>query len=129
MVAARAIEVAAPISPCDSPTVISGRGRTGLVAAAIAIACIVLATTIGAGAAAAGKRKQIFYKGRALLTFVTPATYFVATDPFRPREGHPQTFAEGQAVHIDVEGHTRSKKVLRVGFGFSRAVVQLAPSP
>jgi hypothetical protein len=67
-------------------------------------------------------------KGRALLTFVMPSTYFVETDPFRPKEGRLQTFANGQAVHIDVDGARLHKHVRRVGFGFSRAVVQLAPS-
>lgn len=65
-------------------------------------------------------------KGRALLTFVMPSSYWVATDPFRPSQGHQQTFANGQAVHIDVEGLRRTRKAKRVGFGFARAVVQLA---
>jgi hypothetical protein len=67
-------------------------------------------------------------KGRALLTFVMPSTYFVETDPFRPEEGYVQTFADGQAVHIDVDGARRFKRVRRVGFGFGRAVVQRPPS-
>jgi hypothetical protein len=67
-------------------------------------------------------------KGRALLTFVMPSTYFVETDFFHPSRGYVQHFANGQAVHIDVEGIRRTKKAKRVGFGFSRAVVQLAQS-
>jgi hypothetical protein len=67
-------------------------------------------------------------KGRALLTFVMPSTYFVETDPFRPKLGYLQTFANGQAVHLDVEGIRRTRKAKRVGFGFARAVVQLPPS-
>ena len=64
-------------------------------------------------------------KGRALLTFVMPSSYYVETDPFRPRLGHPQNFADGQAVHIDVLGKRRHKGVRRDAFGFSRAVVDL----
>jgi hypothetical protein len=67
-------------------------------------------------------------KGRALLTFVMPSSYFISNDPFPPREGRFVDFAHGQAVHIDVQGARRSKRVRRVGFGFSRAVVQLPPS-
>jgi hypothetical protein len=67
-------------------------------------------------------------KGRALLTFVMPSSYFITNDPFPPREGRFVDFANGQAVHIDVQGARRSKRVRRVGFGFSRAVVQLSPS-
>jgi hypothetical protein len=67
-------------------------------------------------------------KGRALLTFVMPSSYFVETDPFLPSERRLVTFADGQAVHIDVDGARRSKRVKRVGFGFGRAVVQLPPS-
>jgi hypothetical protein len=64
-------------------------------------------------------------KGRALLSFVMPSSYFVETNPFRPKEGHLQNFANGQSVHIDVQGVSRTKKAKRVGFGFARAVVQL----
>jgi hypothetical protein len=67
-------------------------------------------------------------KGRALLTFVMPSSYFVETDPFRPGERRPVNFANGQTVHIDVDGARRYKRVKRVGFGFGRAVVQLPPS-
>ena len=65
-------------------------------------------------------------KGRALLSFVMPSTYFVETDFFKPHQGFMQHFANGQAVHIDVQGVSRTKKAKRVGFGFSRAVVQLS---
>jgi hypothetical protein len=67
-------------------------------------------------------------KGRALLTFVMPSSYFVETDPFRPSERRLVNFANGQAVHIDVDGSRRFKRVKRVGFGFGRAVVQLPSS-
>jgi hypothetical protein len=67
-------------------------------------------------------------KGRAVLTFVVPSSYFITNDPFPPREGRFVDFANGQAVHIQVQGARRSKRVRRVGFGFSRAVVQLSPS-
>jgi hypothetical protein len=67
-------------------------------------------------------------KGRALLTFVMPSSYFVETDPSRPGTGRLVNFANGQAVHIDVDGARRYKRVKRVGFGFGRAVVQLPSS-
>jgi hypothetical protein len=67
-------------------------------------------------------------KGRALLTFVMPSSYFVETDPFLPSERRLVNFANGQAVHIDVDGARRTKRVKHVGFGFGRAVVQLPPS-
>jgi hypothetical protein len=67
-------------------------------------------------------------KGRALLTFVMPSSYFISSDPSPPRVGRFVDFAHGQAVHIDVQGARRSKRVKRVGFGFARAVVQLSPS-
>jgi hypothetical protein len=60
-------------------------------------------------------------KGRALLSFVMPSSYFVETDFFKPRQGFMQNFAYGQAVHIDVQGISRTKKAKRVGFGFSQA--------
>jgi len=65
-------------------------------------------------------------KGRALLTFVMPSTYFVETDFLHPDWGYVQHFANGQSVHIDVEGITRTKRAKRIAFGFSRAVVQLS---
>jgi hypothetical protein len=67
-------------------------------------------------------------KGRALLTFVMPSSYFISSDPFPPREGRFVDFANGQAVHIDVQGGRRTKRVRRVGLGFARAVVQLPPA-
>lgn len=169
----------------------SSRGRTRLIAAALA--CAFLATAIGAPGASAGKPKRVFTKarvlsdgfvtpgqletiavsrmpprarlkvfvepppttpqcgqfyfcdvaptspapgsppyrssgkGKALLTFVMPSSYFISSDPFRPREGRFVDFANGQAVHIDVQGARRTKRVRRVGFGFARAVVQLPP--
>ena len=63
-------------------------------------------------------------KGRALVTFVMPSTYNVATDPFDPSTRHPVTFANGQSVHIDVEGIKRLHRVKKLGFGFGRAIVQ-----
>ena len=68
-------------------------------------------------------------KGQAVLTFVMPSSYFVEIDPFRPRQGHVSNFADGQSVHIDVEGRRAHKRVREEGFGFARAVVQLAPAP
>jgi hypothetical protein len=67
-------------------------------------------------------------KGRALLTFVMPSSYFVEADPFRPSERRLVNFADGQAVHVNVDGARREKGVKRVGFGFARAVVRLSPS-
>jgi hypothetical protein len=67
-------------------------------------------------------------KGRALLSFVMPQSYFVESDPFHPRQGFLQNFANGQSIHIDVEGISRTRKAKRVGFGFARAVVRLPPS-
>jgi hypothetical protein len=63
-------------------------------------------------------------KGRALVTFVMPSTYNIATDPFDPRTRRPVTFANGQSVHIDVEGVKRLRKVRKIGFGFGRSIVQ-----
>jgi len=63
-------------------------------------------------------------KGRALITFVMPSTYNIATDPFDPSTRRPVAFADGQSVHIDVEGVKQRHRVRRVGFGFARAIVQ-----
>jgi hypothetical protein len=63
-------------------------------------------------------------KGRALVTFIMPSTYNVATDPFDPSTRHPVAFANGQAVHIDVQGVKHLKRVRKIGFGFGRAVVR-----
>jgi hypothetical protein len=68
-------------------------------------------------------------KGRALLTFVMPSTYWIQRDPFLPGDRREVTFAHGQAVHIDVLGAKRRKRARLEGFGFSRAVVQLPPAP
>ena len=64
-------------------------------------------------------------KGTATVTFVTPPSYFVETDPFHPSVGMQVNWMNGQAVHIDVQGTKRSKHTRRDGFGFARAVVQL----
>lgn len=64
-------------------------------------------------------------KGRATVTFITPPSYFVETDPFHPSVGMFVNWMNGQAVHIDVEGAKRRKNVRRDSFGFARAVVQL----
>ena len=63
-------------------------------------------------------------KGRAVLTFITPETYYLETDPFNPKIRQPVTFANQQRIHIDVEGASKTKKVKRESFGFARAVVQ-----
>jgi hypothetical protein len=63
-------------------------------------------------------------KGRALVTFVMPSTYNIATDPFDPHTRRPVSFANGQAVHIDVDGVRRLHRVRKIGFGFGRAIVQ-----
>src|SRR6202007_3298202 len=47
-------------------------------------------------------------KGQAVLTFVTPPSYFVETDPFHPKVGMPVNWMNGQAVHIDVEASKRT---------------------
>jgi hypothetical protein len=63
-------------------------------------------------------------KGRALVTFVMPTTYNIATDPFDPRTRRPVSFANGQSVHIDVDGVKRLHRVRKIGFGFGRAIVK-----
>jgi hypothetical protein len=65
-------------------------------------------------------------KGRALLTFIVPDTYYVEMDPFNPRNRSPVKFADQQRVHIDVDAFSRTKHVRRESFGFARAIVQLA---
>ena len=65
-------------------------------------------------------------KGRALLTFIVPDTYYVEMDPFNPKNRSPVKFADQQRVHIDVDASSRTKHVWRESFGFSRAIVQLA---
>jgi hypothetical protein len=64
-------------------------------------------------------------KGKATVTFSTPPSYFVETDPFHPSRGTLVNWMNGQAVHIDVEAIKRNKKVRKDSFGFARAVVQL----
>ena len=66
-------------------------------------------------------------KGRATVSFVTPPSYFVETDPFHSRQGMLVNWMHGQAVHLDVQGTKRTKRVRKDSFGFARAVVQLAP--
>jgi hypothetical protein len=63
-------------------------------------------------------------RGRALVTFVMPSTYNIATDAFDPRTRRPVSFANGQAVHIDVNGVKRLHRLRKIGFGFGRAVVE-----
>jgi hypothetical protein len=64
-------------------------------------------------------------KGEAVVSFVMPATYNIATDPFDPSTRRPVTWAEGQRVHIDVDGVKRKHRVRKIGFGFGRAGVAL----
>ena len=66
------------------------------------------------------------HKGRALLTFVVPDTYWVEMDPFNPKIRQPVKFANQQRVHIDVAASSKTKHVRRESFGFARAIVQLA---
>jgi hypothetical protein len=63
-------------------------------------------------------------KGRAVVTFVMPETYYLETDPFNPNIRQPVAFADQQRIHIDVEGSSRIKNVRRQSFGFARATVQ-----
>ena len=65
-------------------------------------------------------------KGRALLTFVMPSFYYLETDPLRPKQRMPVTFADQQRVHIDVEGIRTHKNVRKISFGFARVIVQLS---
>jgi hypothetical protein len=65
-------------------------------------------------------------KGRAVLTFITPATYNLETDPFNPKVRQPVAFADQQRIHIDVQGASKTRRVKRESFGFARATVQLA---
>jgi hypothetical protein len=66
-------------------------------------------------------------KGKAVLTFVMPSTYFLETDPFDPKVRQPVTFANQQRIHIDVGGTSKIKNVRRESFGFARAIVRLDP--
>jgi hypothetical protein len=63
-------------------------------------------------------------KGRAVLTFVMPDTYYLETDPFNPKIRQPVAFADQQRIHIDVEGSSKIRHVRRESFGFARATVQ-----
>jgi hypothetical protein len=63
-------------------------------------------------------------KGEAVVTFVMPTTYNIATDPFDPASRRPVAWADQQRVHIDVQGVKRRHKVRKIGFGFGRAIVQ-----
>jgi hypothetical protein len=63
-------------------------------------------------------------KGEAVVTFVMPGTYNIATDPFDPSTRRPVAWANGQRVHIDVQGVKRKPRVRKIGFGFGRAIVQ-----
>jgi hypothetical protein len=63
-------------------------------------------------------------RGEVLVSFVMPSTYNIATDPFDPSTRRPVTWANGQRVHIDVEGVKRLPHKRKIGFGFGRAAVQ-----
>jgi hypothetical protein len=63
-------------------------------------------------------------KGRAVLTFVMPDTYYLETDPFNPKIRTPVRFADQQRIHIDVQGTSKIKHVRRESFGFARATVE-----
>jgi hypothetical protein len=65
-------------------------------------------------------------KGKALLTFVMPDSYFLETDPFNPQVRQPVAFANQQRIHIDAEGSSTIGRVKRQSFGFARVGVQLA---
>jgi hypothetical protein len=62
-------------------------------------------------------------RGQALVAFVVPITYNIATDPFDPATRRPVTWANGQRVHIDVQGVKRKHRVKKIGFGFGRAAI------
>ncbi len=67
-------------------------------------------------------------KGRTVLTFVVPSTYFLETDPFNPKIRTPVTFANQQRIHIDVQGTSKIKGVRRESFGFARATMEIPSS-
>lgn len=67
-------------------------------------------------------------KGRAVLTFVMPDSYYLETDPFNPKVRTPVTFMDQQRIHIDVQGTSKIKHVRRESFGFGRATVLLPQS-
>lgn len=64
-------------------------------------------------------------KGRATVSFEVPRTYNIATDPFDPATRRPVFFADGQRVHIDIEGIKRLPHKRKIGFGFGRAGIEL----
>jgi len=63
-------------------------------------------------------------KGEATVTLTVPETYNISTDPFDPSTRRPVAWANGQRVHIDVEGVKRLKHKRKIGFGFGRAAIQ-----
>ena len=63
-------------------------------------------------------------KGEAVVTFVMPSSYNLATDPFDPSTRRPVAWANDQRIHIDVQGVKRKPRVKKIGFGFGRATVQ-----
>ncbi len=63
-------------------------------------------------------------KGRATVSFVVPRTYNVATDPFDPATRRPVFFADGQRIHIDIQGIKRLPHKRKIGFGFGRAGIE-----
>ena len=67
-------------------------------------------------------------KGRAVLTFVMPDSYYLETDPFNPKVRTPVTFMDQQRIHIDVQGTSKIRHVRRESFGFGRATVLLPQS-
>jgi hypothetical protein len=62
--------------------------------------------------------------GKALVSFVMPSTYNIATDPFADATRRPVAFANDQRVHIDVEGVKRLHLKKKIGFGFGRTIVR-----
>jgi hypothetical protein len=66
-------------------------------------------------------------KGRAVLTFVMPDSYYLETDPFNPKIRRPVAFADQQRIHIDVDGSSTIGHTKRESFGFARATVQRSP--
>jgi hypothetical protein len=63
-------------------------------------------------------------KGEAVVTFMTPTTYNISTDPFDPSTRRPVAWANAQRVHIDIQGVKRLKHKRKIGFGFGRAAIQ-----
>jgi hypothetical protein len=63
-------------------------------------------------------------KGVAVVSFLMPSTYNIAPDPFNPKTRTPVAWANGQRVHIDVQGIKRLPNKRKFGFGSSRAQVQ-----